>query len=485
MELLSHLKTNSLKKRIKRSYLIIIMIMVIPTVYAVVVSNIHSTKYDTIITNVSLANSINETAKITISEEIWNIVAGRISFSDGKQYKYVNTIVSGIDQMMVNTQDESQRQKLLVAKRTCQTLTHNIDELGTLIENNSSVKQNQEKLEDIRSITSLLSDIFEDFIIAEIGTASITNKIIKQANFILTIVQAIITIASIMVAIYGFISIFNDIKNPISDMEQLSDKIAQGIFTATIKTSDIEELKGLSQNLNTLGTKIQNLMEQNIQEQKNLQKAEMKLLQAQITPHFLYNTFDTIIWLAEEEENEEVIKVTTAFSDYLRTTLSKGHEWITIQQEINHVKNYLTIQKVRYGDILNYEIDCPEELNNYFMLKLSLQPLIENAIYHGIKNKRGRGFINLKAYFSEDKASITFEIKDNGIGFTEEKLDQVTKELEDCNNSENLKYIYGLYNVNKRLKLYFNDASDGIHIKSIYGQGSTIYFTIPCTVKKD
>ena len=149
--------------------------------------------------------------------------------------------------------------------------------------------------------------------------------------------------------------------------------------------------------------KIDDLIKQNIEEQKNLQKAEMKTLQAQITPHFLYNTFDTIIWLAEEEQMDDVIKVTQAFSEFLRISLSRGHEWITVGQELEHVRNYLTIQKIRYSVILQYSIEVQDGLENLKMLKLSLQPLVENAIYHGIKNKRGRGHIKVTASFSDEK----------------------------------------------------------------------------------
>lgn len=120
----------------------------------------------------------------------------------------------------------------------------------------------------------------------------------------------------------------------------------------------------------------------------------------------MYNTFDTIIWLAEEEQTEDVIKVTHAFSEFLRISLSRGHEWITVGQELDHVRNYLTIQKIRYADILNYEIEADPALNDFKMLKLSLQPLVENAIYHGIKNKRGRGHLKVSAHFSDASKKV-------------------------------------------------------------------------------
>ena len=208
----------------------------------------------------------------------------------------------------------------------------------------------------------------------------------------------------------------------------------------------------------------------------------MKALQAQITPHFLYNTFDTIIWLAEEEKTDEVVKITKAFSEFLRISLSRGHEWITIAQELDHIKNYLTIQKIRYADILNYEIEADEEILNYKIIKLVLQPLVENAIYHGIKNKRGRGHLKVSANFTDDKkSSIMFTVTDDGAGFTQERLAQVNNELENATlDAEKLTSVYGLYNVNKKLKLYYGKETEGLVIQSEHNKGSCISFVIPC-----
>ena len=223
------------------------------------------------------------------------------------------------------------------------------------------------------------------------------------------------------------------------------------------------------------------LIHKNMEEQKNIQKAEMKALQAQITPHFLYNTFDTIVWLAEEERVEEVVKITKAFSDFLRISLSRGHEWITVSQELEHIQNYLTIQKIRYADILSYSIEADESLKNYKTIKLVLQPLVENAIYHGIKNKRGRGKLLVKVQFADQEhTKILFEVSDNGAGFSKERLAQVREELASASqNVEKLNSVYGLYNVNKKLKLYYGETTEGLQIKSEEGIGSTVSFTIP------
>ena len=233
--------------------------------------------------------------------------------------------------------------------------------------------------------------------------------------------------------------------------------------------------------MNSMAEQIDLLLKKNIEEQKNFQKAEVRALQAQITPHFLYNTFDTIIWLAEQEQTEEVVKITKAFSNFLRISLSRGHEWITVDQELDHIRNYLTIQKIRYADILNYEIEVNPDLVESKIIKLTLQPLVENAIYHGIKNKRGRGHINVNVdYSDESKEFIKFAVKDDGAGFTEERLAEVKNELETgSENAEKLSSVYGLYNVNKKLKLYYGEKTEGLQIESEHRKGSTIWFIIP------
>jgi len=232
--------------------------------------------------------------------------------------------------------------------------------------------------------------------------------------------------------------------------------------------------------MNLMAEQINVLIQKNIEEQQNIQKAEMKALQAQITPHFLYNTFDTIIWLAEEEKTDEVVKITKAFSEFLRISLSRGHEWITISQELDHIKNYLTIQKIRYADILNYDIEVDEEILDCKIIKLVLQPLVENAIYHGIKNKRGRGNLKVTAHFTDEtKRFIVFTVSDDGAGFSEDRLSQVKSELNDANNAENLTSVYGLYNVNRKLKLYYGENTKGLVIESEPNKGSCISFTIP------
>lgn len=475
------LKNKSLRRTLLITYISLLFITLIPSIYSIVVSQIHTKRYSQIISNVSTANRISLIAKDDIPAELWNIICGKKEIADGSQNKLLDNISSGLSLMLLTINNEESRGKLEVANRAYTTLRRNVNMLISQIKGGSLVTQNEATLDEIRTITSLFSDIMQNFIVTEIEAANQTNQSLRNTSIILTTIQIIITILAIIISINSFITVSAAIQKPISDMEKLSTKVSNGDLTARIDIPHVNELNTLAENLNTMAGQIDLLIQKNMEEQKNFQKAEMKALQAQITPHFLYNTFDTIVWLAEEEHTEEVVRITKAFSDFLRISLSRGHEWITISQELEHIKNYLTIQKIRYADILNYSIDADEALMDVKMIKLVLQPLIENAIYHGIKNKRGRGKLKVSAHFTNDSRTfVCFTVEDNGAGFTEERLGQVRNELRTgAQDSEKLSSVYGLYNVNKKLKLYYGENTEGLLIESEAGKGSKISFTIP------
>jgi two-component system sensor histidine kinase YesM len=224
--------------------------------------------------------------------------------------------------------------------------------------------------------------------------------------------------------------------------------------------------------------RIREMVASKMNEQENLKKAEFRALQAQINPHFLYNTLDTIIWMAEAKKNDQVIDLVRALSSFFRITLSKGKDWITIREEVERTRSYLTIQKMRYRDILDYQIDVEADILDGTILKLVLQPLVENAIYHGIKNKRQGGTVIVRAR-RQGEDQVAFEVEDNGVGFTHYKLAEVQNKINDGSDEINLdERGFGLENVNKRIKLYYGKEY-GLTIQSDYQAGALVRLVIP------
>lgn len=482
-KLKKHFGRESLYHYIMRSYAVIILIMMIPTIYTMIMWQYNRSRYNNIIKNVSHANAIMKIARDDIPDELWNIVSGRNNVNQSRHNVYLSIINDSVLELIQKSDDNNSTSKLGLAYRTCQTLSRNIGFFEQQIaQSTADVEQTEHMLDEIRSIANLFAQIMQDYILSEIESAERTNNYIQNSPVFIFTFMALIFIGVAALIFTNFKTLSKKIRVPISKMEDFSTQLAAGNLQAHIDSPKITEFNHLVENLNSMARQIDLLMKQNIEEQTNLQKEELSKLQAQITPHFLYNTFDTIIWLAEAGKKDDVIQITRAFSNFMRISLSRGHDWITLEQEIEHVKNYLTIQKLRYGEILNYQFMVDERLNNYMILKLSLQPLIENAIYHGIKNKRGRGHINITAQFSDEShTKIRICVIDDGAGFTPERLEQVRQELSK-EKGQNLASVYGLYNVNKRLILYYNDKTCGLEISSEKMQGTNVSFTIPCLV---
>ena len=175
---------------------------------------------------------------------------------------------------------------------------------------------------------------------------------------------------------------------PIKKLHDVTTTITKNDLQALMTSDNVDEITELGMSFNIMIGKIKELLDSKIKEQENLKKAELRALQAQINPHFLYNTLDTIIWMAESKKTDQVVKIVSASPNFFRISLSKGMDWITIGEEVERIRSYLTIQKMRYRDILDFKIEVDEGVSENTILKLILQPLVENALYHGIKNKR-------------------------------------------------------------------------------------------------
>lgn len=213
--------------------------------------------------------------------------------------------------------------------------------------------------------------------------------------------------------------------------------------------------------------------------QKQKRKAELRALQAQINPHFLYNTLNTITWMASDQGNDEVRILSNSLGKFFRISLSRGAEVITVREEIEHVKSYLAIQRIRYAEVMRYEIDIPQELLYCTILKLVLQPLVENSIYHGIKEKGSPCLIRISAEKETDpskREQIRFVVEDDGQGIPAEKLEMINTGLEE-GNADN-RDGYGIFNVNERIRLYYGEEY-GLTYESREGEWTKAILTVP------
>jgi len=296
------------------------------------------------------------------------------------------------------------------------------------------------------------------------------TKDMKSITTVIILLIISVCIIDVLVALY----FTGKVANPIKRMMMLMKQVETGDFNVNMEIASKDEVGKLSESFNVMVKKLDNSMKMLFENQRKLRKAELRALEAQINPHFLYNTLDSVCWLARAERNDEIINTIIALTKLLRIGLSRGDEIITIGNEVEHVHNYLIIQKMRYRSQFEYTIDVPEQIKEYKILKLVLQPLAENALYHGIKNKMEKGKILISA--EKNSNTIEFSISDTGIGMSQKKIEELQRSLAD---KESIKAEgVGLKNVNERMKIYFGEEY-GLSFESEEGIGTVINFKIP------
>lgn len=300
------------------------------------------------------------------------------------------------------------------------------------------------------------------------------DELTRESNE-LKMILIIIIIATSAVASITASLLSNIIAKPVKELGSTILKVEQGDLDARVENLPPDEFGDLGISFNHMVERIEQLLVEIREEEVKLRKSELRALQAQIHPHFLYNTLDSINWLSRENRNEDVIKLVEALTSLFRIVNSKGDDFIPMASELEHVKSYLTIQKIRYEDSFTYDFDIDPLVLNVPVIKLILQPIIENAIYHGVKLGGGKGNINIRARKIRDIMLI--EISDNGKGMDEKRLQQVKRELDGTHETK-ASTVYGLKNVHDRIQIYYGQEF-GLQIHSEEGNGTVVMYKIP------
>jgi two-component system sensor histidine kinase YesM len=471
----------SIQAKILASLCVVILLMGITNVVSMLQVLNYSRQYDAIITNITTANSISGSVKPDIDNEMWKIVSGNIKFSEGKQYETITNVDTQVRWMMANTDSQRSKVKLDLILRTLQSLKAYVDQMGNIISQNSTATENEAVLENIRFATSVMNDVVQDYVLYEVNRTEGQYQVMIEGFDRWKSLSIILIFSAVGFSVLAAWSLSRSIYSPIKKLHDVTTTITKNDLKALMSSDNVDEITELGLSFNIMIGKIKELLDSKIKEQENLKKAEMRALQAQINPHFLYNTLDTIIWMAESKKTDDVVKIVAALSNFFRISLSKGMDWITIGEEVERIKSYLTIQKMRYRDILDFTIEVDEEVADNTILKLILQPLVENALYHGIKNKREGGTISVRARRKGD-FEVLLEVEDNGIGFTPEKLFQLRTELEDDSGDIKMESGFGIGNVNKRIRLYYGKQY-GVYVQSEYTTGTCVTLVIPAKVE--
>ena len=295
---------------------------------------------------------------------------------------------------------------------------------------------------------------------------------LKMQLFLVFVVAAFLLV---LILTNTFIS--SRITIPIQKLEKSVNAIEAGELDTEVYMGGSYEIRHLGRSIGDMAKRIKELMEDIVAEHESKRRNEFDILQSQINPHFLYNTLDIIVWMIENEQKQEAVKAVTALARFFRISLSKGKSIITVKDELEHVRNYLMIQQMRFKNKFVYKIEAGEDVLNLVSLKLMLQPLVENAIYHGMEFMDGDGEICVEVY--RDAEELRFLVRDNGLGMTEKQVAELLGEKHHVSSKRGSGI--GVKNVMERIKLYFGDDY-GLSIWSEPDEGTTITIRLPAQV---
>ena len=300
-------------------------------------------------------------------------------------------------------------------------------------------------------------------------TGSMTLNVLKTRIFVVFIVLLFLFVLTM---INAYIS--SRITNPIKELEKSVSLLESGDLDAPVYIGGSAEIRSLGHSIQGMALRIKGLMNDIVAEHESKRKSEFDTLQSQINPHFLDNTLDIIVWMIENEKKTDAVRVVTALARFFRISLSRGKSIITVKDELEHVRNYLMIQQMRFKNKFTYEIDADEDVLELASLKLMLQPMVENAIYHGMEFMDGDGVIQIRVWREGD--DLYLRVRDNGLGMTKEQVENLFKDSGHVPSRRGSGI--GVRNVNERVHLYFGDAY-GLRIESEPDEGTDVIIHLP------
>lgn len=463
---------TSIRSYIRGLLLASVSVMLIVTVVLFILFLSFNQQYKNALQNANVAADFNTNFKDTIDSEMYNVVVrpqGDYPISVPLQELHnAKSVLYRLDETTVLPDNRWRIRSML---NMCDNLERYMMEIASEPSYDARMELLEKNIRGETGLTVLIETYMHEYIGEEVRELARLQGAIQNQALIVAVIMGTVIIAFSTATMIFSVRAARRITDPISSLSEKVASIGSEHFSSRPIVTDIRELQTLDKGFDEMSSRIDALIEKQKQDQLSLHRAELELLQAQINPHFLYNTLDSILILAESERLQEAAEMVSSLSSFFRVSLSNGKDIITLGDERNHVTSYLNIQQIRYSDILRFEVSIPEELLDCRVPKLILQPLVENALYHGIKNRRGPGLIRVTG--EQAGNDILLQVTDNGAGMTKENLDQLQNGIYNDKHSG-----LGLYNVHKRIRLYAGEPY-GLSFASEPGKGTTVSVLLP------
>lgn len=466
-------KVHSIKGRLRHLVAAISIVLAVLLVSVLLMLGSYSSHYARLLHNVTTASEFNREFKDTIDLRMYYYVI-ESQCSQGLPIEEVRAAQTLAKSLIDTTFQKNSRQAITSVLDLCENLEGKIYQ----IEETSDYDQRLTQLENnVYVLTSLVEEYMYTYLYYEAAELNAVQQVVtRQAGVEIALIILAAALAIVFLLRYS-IRLSRSITAPLEELCRRARRVDAGDLTVQEPVpSEIREIRTLSEGMEQMIGRLDDQMGEIKRRQESLRRTELALLQAQINPHFLYNTMDTIIWLIEADKQQEAVEMVANLSSFFRHSLSKGEDVITLAEEERHVRSYLQIQHARYQDIMEYILDIDPGLHDAMLPKLTLQPLVENALYHGIKLKRAKGTIRITATLAD--GCVLLRVEDNGVGITPQRLIQLRGAME-----RDERVGFGLSAVNQRLRLQFGPEY-GLRLDSEEGQGTTVTARIPYVRKE-
>jgi two-component system sensor histidine kinase YesM len=449
-----------------------IMLVSLPLMIVIIVlasvGIVYAFRYNAILNNVTMASDFNQNFKDDVDLKMYYYVIDS-QYSVGLPLEEVQSA----KRIAQKLNDTTTKKDSLRAISSVLSLCHNLEEKMQQI---AATKEYDSRVDQLEKNIYILTDLIQRFMYTYLYYEAAHLNSLQSDMVINMIVLMVIVVFFSLVLLYFLLTsskrLSRKIVDPIDMICERLEAIGKGsLLVREPIQADVEEVQLLSDGIENMVERLIWQINKNTEQEKQRRRTELALLQAQINPHFLYNTLDTIVWLIESGEISGAVKMVASLSNYFRFSLSRGKSVITLEEEEQHIRSYLEIQQMRYSDLMDYEIDIPDQLKKYILPKLTLQPLVENALYHGIKNRRRKGLIRLTG--RKENEHIILEVMDDGRGMSEERLNEVRASL-NAGKTEG----FGLRTVHQRIRILFG-GEYGLTLVSTPDVGTKIFVTIP------
>ncbi len=416
--------------------------------------------------NITTASQFNQNFKADVDLKMYYYVSGSAQTLPEEEIETARTLAQTL---VTNSATPDSRRAALSVLELCDSLTASIQR----IQNTQGYDLRMEQLEtNIYVITQLIEEYMYTYLYHEAGQLAALQQRLNRMLVVELLAVLVCMVGVMALALRRAVRTSRSITDPIDALFRRVGEIGRGDLTEKppVQAED-PKLSVLGAGIEEMTVRLNRQIELNRQEQIRLRGIELSLLQAQINPHFLYNTLDAIVWLIETGKNEQAEEMVTSLSTYFRSFLSNGQDIVTMDREEQHIRSYLEIQQVRYKDILDYDIQIDPAIGDCLIPKMTLQPLVENAIYHGIKPKRGKGLISVTGERNQDR--VTIRVADTGAGMDPPELETLRRQLENDEATG-----FGLVSSYKRLRLMYG-ADCEFTIESQRDVGTAITIRIP------